>query len=66
MKQATFQISEKTEQQISQEKNIADKISQEKNIAEKDTKNSAEKDTKNSALMTHKIPIKIVENIYYL
>ena len=53
MKQATFKISEKPDV----------KISQEKDNTEKD---NTEKDTKNSVLMTPKIPIKKVENIYYL
>jgi hypothetical protein len=61
MKQATFQISEKTEQKISQEKVNTEKVNTEKN-------------TKNRVLMPPttpikphiKTPIKKVENIYYL
>lgn len=58
MKQANFKISEKPDVKISQEKDDTEKT----NIDKANT----EKDTKNSVLMTPKIPIKKVENIYYL
>ena len=58
MKQANFKISEKPHVKISQEKDDTEKT----NI----DKANIEKDTKNSVLMTPKIPIKKVENIYYL
>jgi hypothetical protein len=68
MKQATFKISENPEQQISQEKNNTEKDITEKDITEKDIteKDITEIVTKKSVLMTRKIPIKKVENIYYL
>jgi hypothetical protein len=57
MKQATFQISEKTEEKVNTEKVNTEK-------------NNTEKDNNNRVLMTPttsiKPPIKKVENIYYL